>query len=195
MVHCKVPKLFGFTLAEMLIALTILAEIVTFTIPKILMSQQNAAYNAEAREFMGVVSTAYQLYSAKNGAPPSNFAASDLAPYLNFVGSVTTPVDDMYENTTLPCSETTCFRLHNGAVVRLSSCYFGGTSTTNSIWMLFDPDGMVTDGTTNGPGKSLFIILYYNGQTTTYANKKVTAGNICGVYSSIHPDPPWFHWN
>lgn len=40
----------GFTLAELLIALAILGVIATFTIPKILTTQQNSKYNAMAKE-------------------------------------------------------------------------------------------------------------------------------------------------
>lgn len=43
----------GFTLAELLIALTILGVIATFTIPKILTAQQASTYNAIAKETMG----------------------------------------------------------------------------------------------------------------------------------------------
>lgn len=50
----------GFTLAELLIALSILGVIATFTIPKVLQSQQNGKYNTMAKEAIATISQAYQ---------------------------------------------------------------------------------------------------------------------------------------
>lgn len=58
----------GFTLAELLIALTILGLIATFTIPKILVSQQKQTYNVAEKEAIASVSSACQLYSLGTGA-------------------------------------------------------------------------------------------------------------------------------
>jgi prepilin-type N-terminal cleavage/methylation domain-containing protein len=54
----------GFTLAELLIALAILGEIATFTIPKILSSQQNGTNKAKAKEAFSMVSSAYNSISS-----------------------------------------------------------------------------------------------------------------------------------
>jgi prepilin-type N-terminal cleavage/methylation domain-containing protein len=48
----------GFTIAELLIALLILGEIATFTIPKIISSQQNAQKMAVFKETLAAISTA-----------------------------------------------------------------------------------------------------------------------------------------
>jgi prepilin-type N-terminal cleavage/methylation domain-containing protein len=53
--------LIGFTLAELLIALTILGEIAAFTIPKIISSQQNGQKRAVTKEMIAMFSAAYQL--------------------------------------------------------------------------------------------------------------------------------------
>ena len=45
----------GFTLAELLIALLIIAEIATFTIPKVLTSQYDARRKAVFKEVIGMV--------------------------------------------------------------------------------------------------------------------------------------------
>jgi hypothetical protein len=72
---------------------------------------------------------------------------------------------------------------------------FNGTATTNAVQVFFDPDGQVTDTTTNGPGKSINFWLYTTGQVvdighvvsgTTYSGGSVGA-NLSRV-------PPWFSW-
>ncbi|MCE3235965.1 MAG: hypothetical protein K0Q50_2145 [Vampirovibrio sp.] len=55
----------GFTLAELLISLSILGIIATFTIPKLLMNQRVSAYNASAHESAASISGAYQQHWAR----------------------------------------------------------------------------------------------------------------------------------
>lgn len=58
----SLEQLAGFTLAELLIALTILGVITTFTIPKILASQQDGQRNAVLKESIATLdSTLYNL--------------------------------------------------------------------------------------------------------------------------------------
>lgn len=52
----------AFTLAELLIALAILGVIATFTIPKILATQQTQQYNAIAKDDIHMIVGAYQQY-------------------------------------------------------------------------------------------------------------------------------------
>ena len=75
-------RLNGFTLAELLIALVILGLIATFTIPKVLQSQQNAQYKSSAKEVASMISGAYQaaLSTGKN-----KIYVYDLTPYMNYV--------------------------------------------------------------------------------------------------------------
>lgn len=56
----------GFTLAELLISLAILGVIATFTIPKIIKAQQDAKFNAIAKEAATMVTGAYQQYQSQN---------------------------------------------------------------------------------------------------------------------------------
>jgi Tfp pilus assembly protein FimT len=53
----------GFTLAELFIALGILGMIATFTIPKVLQTQQGNQYRSAAKETAAMVSEAYAAYS------------------------------------------------------------------------------------------------------------------------------------
>ena len=185
----------GFTLAELLIALAILGVIATFTIPKVITSQQNSKYNAAAKEVAGMIGAAYTVYSQSN-TPTANTSAGDLTQYMNFVASdSSSSIDGFYNSGTRACSSYPCVRLHNGGMLSWATAGFTGTNTTNAIYFYFDPDGVVTDGTTNGPGKSVTFWLYYNNRVTSYSN--IVAGTVYGG-GTANPnatyDPPWFSW-
>ena len=171
----------GFTLAELLIALAILGVIATFTIPKILVSQQNGKYNAAAKEAVGMIAGAYQQ-AQLSGTISATTKGVDLTPYMNFVKYDTsgTLVDDNPPNTSWDCSSISpCLFLHNGGTLHFEPNTFGGTSSTNFFKIEFDPDGKVTDATTNGPGKAVEFRLYYNGRISS---------------SGGSDDPSWFSW-
>ncbi len=172
----------GFTLAELLIALAILGVIATFTIPKILAAQQDQSYNAKAKEAAAMVSTAYQKHLL-SGQLSTSSSMMSLSQYMNYLSVDTTSTIDTYQtSTTRACTGWTCLRLHNGAVIRHGGNPFG--TTTGGVWFDVDPDGQVTDGTTNGPGKAVQFALRYNGRITTL-----------GVQSGDPAvDPPWFSW-
>jgi len=185
----------GFTLAELLIALSILGVIATFTIPKILTTQQNSKYNATAHEAASMIAAAYTAYS-KDHAPSASTTPGDLTPYMNFVAAdSSSTVDAFYEANTHDCATYPCLKLHNGGMFSYETGGFTGTSTTHAIYFYFDPDGRVTDGTTNGPGKSVCFWLYFNGRISSYAN--ITPGTVYAA-GTVNPDPvsdpPWFSW-
>jgi prepilin-type N-terminal cleavage/methylation domain-containing protein len=74
----------GFTLAELLIAVAILGEIATFTIPKIVSAQQNGAYKAASKEAAATISQAYALYRLENTVSSST-RFGDMTSYINYV--------------------------------------------------------------------------------------------------------------
>lgn len=173
----------GFSLAEVLISVLILAEIATFTIPKILYSQQVSQYNANAKEVMGILTSAYQVYSQAN-TPTASTTPGDILAYINYVSIDTArTIDQSYTYGTSACAAglNACYRLHNGGLLK-GYVYANFTSATSTgyLWFLFDPDG-TTDSTTNGPGKSLLMYLYFNGRLSTYSHVHNTTS-----------DPPWF---
>src|SRR5438270_879458 len=94
----------GFTLAELLICLVILGEIATFTIPKLINAQQNKQYNTIAKEGIGSISQAYQLYTLNNTVTAST-TGGFLTSYFNSVKVDTsgTTVDDITGYGSLPC--------------------------------------------------------------------------------------------
>lgn len=187
----------AFTLAELLIALAVLGVIATFTIPKVLQSQQDERYNAIAKESAGMISQAYSVYVAEHGAQANNslMTPAELTPYLNFVKVDTaTTMDNKYTQGSVACSSTyVCLKLHNGALLMYDVSntfdYYSTTAGLNPpfLWFVLDPDG-VNSGTTNGAGKSVGFILYNTGRLETNG----TCPPSYGCSSSL--DPPWFRW-
>lgn len=187
----------GFTLAELLIALAILGVIATFTIPKVLNVQQNSQYNAIAKEAAGTIAQAYETYKLQNGQS-ANIGFQDMTPYLNYVRvtSICT-LDDRQTLTTRTCDAShLALFLHNGAMIWYNTSDFTGTEPTRSVEILLDPDGKVTDGTTNGPGKSIQFFLYYDGHLLTRGDTIPNTWAAGSTYASPNPtfDPPWFSW-
>ncbi len=185
----------GFTLAEVLIALAILGVIATFTLPKIIYTSQDEKYNAIAKEVGGIITTAYQQHQ-NSGLVTTATKSPDLIPYLNYVKyDTSSTLDDTFTVGTLTCTSLEpCVRFHNGALLFFRRYSFSGTNTTNNIWFALDPDGKVTDGTTNGPGKAVWFALYYNGSLKTF--NSLAPNTVCsgGTWNPSSIDPPWFHW-
>lgn len=187
----------GFTLAELLIAMAILGVVATFTIPKVLQSQQDGKYKAIAKEAAGFVYGAYQ--SATTQGFNQNLQTRQLTPYLNYVKFDTSSViDNHYGGGTKNCdSSQPCILLHNGARVQLTQNYFNGTASTNAIWFRVDPDGKETvTVSTTGPGKSVNFMIYANGRITTGGGCLTGTTYDAGVVPcGVGEDPPWFSWD
>ncbi len=178
----------GFTLAELLISLAILGVIATFTIPKILSAQQNAADSAKAKEAMATISAAYQAYQQDNTVTASTTSAS-LIPYLNYVARDTSGyLDDIPNNSTYNCNSVICLKLHNGSMLAMrTSENFNGTGSNNGWWFLLDPDGAPSNRA------SIAFVLYYNGRISTagkcggFVTSNINSYTCDPVY-----DPSWF---
>lgn len=198
----KEQHLTGFTLAELLICLAILGEIATFTIPKLLSSQQDQRFNAIAKEVAGTLASAYQVYFVTNAVTASTNCSS-LTPYLNYAKVDTTSrIDSEQGGTYVDCSDSSieCFRLHNGAILwdAKTNVDFGGVSDLNAIYFLVDPDGVYSNST-NGYGKSIKFYLYRNGRVATWAS--ISSGTITHEWGNYYVtnadatrDPSWFSW-
>jgi prepilin-type N-terminal cleavage/methylation domain-containing protein len=193
----------GFSLAEILMTLAIMGLLAAFTVPKLVQpSTNNAAFNAKANDAAVMIMTAYQAMKAE-GNVTTNTISWDLTPYMNYVSTdISTSVDDWHTGNTWGCdSNFKCLKLHNGGILVFDRLAFGGTATTNGIAFQFDPDGKVTDGTTNGPGKSVTFYLYYDGAIRTPATGRSGGEGYnpgWGPYAleSNNPSvvPPWFSW-
>lgn len=190
----------AFTLAELLIALAILGVIATFSIPKVLQSQQDASYKAIAKEAAGAIAEAYTVYRGQN-TPTANTKAIDILQNLNYVKIETTCLfDEIPTGDVADCAAANirCYRLHNGAILETVDWQeFGGTATTNAIFFYLDPDGKYS-GSPTGPGKSVGIFLYFNGRLTNWGNVLPNTNNNTG-WGPYNPDPAkdpaWFSWN
>ena len=188
----------GFTLAELLIALLILGVIATFTIPKVLQSNQSNHWNATARETMAAVSEAYSVYRFENTVSAS-FNGGSLSPYFNYVKRDSSKNIDSQQGQGLwSCNATNriCLDLHNGGTLfTFSDQTLNNLATTNAIQFWYDPDGIYI-GTNEGPGKSLRFFLYYNGKVNTIGDIETEA---CDSSSCVTKNTSrvanWFSWN
>jgi prepilin-type N-terminal cleavage/methylation domain-containing protein len=189
----------GFTLTELLISLSILGVIAIFIIPKILIAQQNNRNNAIAKEAAGMLAGAFSSYKL-NYQSVTTMYPSDLFTALNYVksdSSSTIDAEQTQANSTCTSPGAPCVKLHSGAMVMAwDVCgHFGGGNTTNAVYYQIDPDGIVTDGTTNGPGKSLVFALYYSGRISTYGTLATgTTSQTCALSATANRDPSWFSW-
>jgi prepilin-type N-terminal cleavage/methylation domain-containing protein len=189
----------GFTLAELLIALAILGVIATFTIPKVLQSQQSAKSNAIAKEVAAIVSSAYANYRIKNTVD-ANTGMDDLIQFINYVKwDSGATVDDVPTYGPKPCSGgAMCFVLHNGAMFwYIWDEDFGGTATTNAIRFSIDPDGVYSGNSADGPSKSVQFLLYTDGKIRTWGSTLPnTYSDFMGPTGpNASLDPSWFSWN
>ena len=186
----------GFTLAELLIALAILGMIATFTIPKILNSQQNGQKKAAAKEVASMLSGAYSAYQLAQPAS-TGLKTKDLTPYMNYVRLETANqlIDGTVTEGSLTCNSTSpCLALHNGGKLYFWDESFGGTSAAHAIAVTFDPDGAYS-GSTTGSGKGVEFVLYYNGRLGSYATVMPGTVNSAGPWTTCSScDPDWFDW-
>lgn len=194
----------GFTLAELLIALGILGVLTTFTIPKVLVAQQNGRSNAAAKEAAAAISQAFAIYKSRNTVTAST-GCGDLIPYLNYVRIDTaTQMDDIPGSGSNTCGGGSnslvdaCYILHSGAAIMYctnADDYFGGTSSTNAIFIQVDPDGSY-GGSTSGPSKSVLFFLYPSGRLATMGTISPNTVTSGGSPQSAWPagDPTWFSW-
>lgn len=145
-----------------------------------------------------MISGAYQAYKQSNSIT-SGMVPADLSPYINYVSvdTASTPMDNEYSLGTHNCNNARpCLHLHNGAVLYLDSDSFGGTASTNLILFDLDPDGKVTDGTTNGPGKAMEFGLYTTGRLIDHSGALPGSATSSGAYNAnAGRVPPWFSWN
>lgn len=146
-----------------------------------------------------MLTSALRVYSLTTPIT-SNTGIQDITPYLNYtVLDTTSTIDDVNQAGSIACNSWgtgKCLRLHNGAyLLYWSGDRFNGTTSLNGVPFLFDPDGKVTDGTTNGPGKSVMFFLYSNGRIKDYGNID-TGSTYSGGVETVNPGgvPSWFSW-
>jgi prepilin-type N-terminal cleavage/methylation domain-containing protein len=185
----KLKAVRGFTLAEVLISLLIIAEIATFTIPKIITGQQNGAYNAKAKEAAGMVSVAFQK-AKLDGLITTSSNIGTLTPYMNYLKTDNTTLLDDETGAAYQCGSggKFCLALPNGAYLMHNSGgnFFGSTSTTSDVYFWVDPDGQ-----RNSETYSQFFILTYSGRVVSAGDIKE---NYNGYAANCCSNAPWFGW-
>jgi prepilin-type N-terminal cleavage/methylation domain-containing protein len=189
----------AFSLVELLISLAIMGLVAVFTVPAVFQtssSGQSAKYTSMAADTAFMIMNAYERYRAESTTVAMSTTAGALTSYMNYVAvDTSTPIDDWQGSGTWGCtSSVRCLVLHNGGRLAYWATTYpfsskpGTTSETYALLFQFDPDGRVTTGTTNGPGKALPIVLYYDGKVGTEGTARANS------YYSGTPsyDPPWF---
>lgn len=200
-------NLFGFTLAELLIALAILGVIATFTIPKILQAQSDSRKSAIVKETAATIASLYQEYKTNNtvtGTTSMGTIMLAIEPKMNYIKRISPaiwsnafddPLGDPWTDGG-ECSNTVrCYILPSGALLTVggSGIAFGGTSSTNAVRFLIDVDG----GYNGDRSNSIWFFLYYNGRVTHYGSgiSADTTSQGGDVYQpNAAYDPPWFSW-
>lgn len=178
----------GFTLAELLISLAILGVIATFTIPRVITVTGDSRNKALAKDAAAMVSGAYSTFQLTNSATSATTGA-DLTQFMNYVNLDTTTdysAGGSQLGTALQqCSATLpCLKLHNGGVLQYDTVMtLGGTTTTNAVYMNFDPDGAGVQG-------AITFIQYANGRLST-GQSAGTATPSGGSLSRIASDPAY----
>lgn len=185
----------GFSLTELLISLLIIGQIAVFTIPKLLVSQQNQKYRAIAKETAGTLVNAYMVYRTKNTVSTSTHN-KDVIPFINYIKYETSGSVDRDAGNgagTFSCSASNpCLRMANGSVIWFYDYTFLSTTNGAAIAFMLDPDGKVT-----GVSDSLWFYVYYNGLTRTEVDclnpTSLSDGYTCTP--GANPNPAWFSWS
>ena len=158
---------FGFTLAELLIAMVILGVIATFTIPKILQTQQDNQRKAVFRETYASISSLINQ-GRQQGIDPATMRGY-IASHLNFVkicpNNLTTDGcwNAAIQGTWPNYSDNAGGILHNGAVlgnIQNDGCCYMGTPGAWCAATLVDWNGV------NGPntdGNDIVGLIYNYG--------------------------------
>ena len=184
----------GFSLAELLIALLILGEISTFTIPKVINAQQSRQRATNMKDTAAMIAAAYQQAELR-GVTDINTRLQNLTPYFNYVSVDTaSTIDDIVGYGTQNCAPAfPCYRLHNGGLL-LDRASFAGTGTTNAMVMHLDLEGNYS-GSTTGDGKSVMLVLFYSGRITSRGQLNTGITSSQGTWGTEpNGDPSWVVW-
>lgn len=198
-INCAIPRQ-GFSLAEILIALTLLGILSAFAVPKLLNSvnnSQSGKFSAITKDMATAILSAYNQYKETNASVATTTKGVDILANTNYIKIETSgTIDDVYGYGTGTCSAASqCYRYPNGGVLLMDTTEsFNGKSTTNAVAFWFDPDGKVTNGGgASTDGKAIRLLLYYDGKIRTWGTVLPgTTSSTVGWGGYSVSDPPWF---
>jgi prepilin-type N-terminal cleavage/methylation domain-containing protein len=212
----------GFSIAEVLIGLALMAVLATFAISKIFNSNNN---NTEYRNKVLIQETAHAVEAAYakyrlNNNPTAATTFADVTPYINYIKVDTTAKtidEDPPSVATIACNGfvgAACLLMPNGVYILYSSsptAAFADTSNKHALWIQVDPNGRADHaGQADGANKGVQLKVYFDGKVRSRANQLVdscnnaSAGVACpsgagrvmaGGDDDPVPDPYWFNWN
>ena len=195
----KMPRP-AFTLTELLIALTVLGLIATFTIPKLLNNYQYSQANAIAKEAASSVNQAITAYEHSSPLATDLSVNTIFQSTLGYVEKDMSSIVDSFPNgsasaTGIDCAAYDCYRLHNGAMIAMDpDTRIPGNNANDAIFIFVDPDGKFSDL------KAVAFAVYVNHRIRTYGSLvNPTTGKHSAVLTfSTGPvpnrDPDWFAW-
>ena len=201
----RIESCLGFTLAEVLIALALLGIIAAFTIPKILQNSGNNAYNSQAKEYMGMLSTAYVSDLLNNKLTSTTTLTQFIDAHLNVTRDTSSLTDVAASiGSTVPvgnCAQPPrwCYRLSNGAIMTAAIDEKYNNTDPSAAWgVVIDLDGKPS-GAVSSPGDVFIFFLMlkdghlYTGGTLPVALNQYYVDNTSNIVSpGIYKDPTWF---
>lgn len=187
----------GFTLAELLLALGILAVLAIFTIPKVIKAQQNSAFLSGSKEAAATISQALYMWRTTNYSATGTW--SNITPYLNYVKVDTTSSIDGSPNDGIGvtvCGDAggNCYKMPNGAMLKLWD--WGACGDLNDIndyeFILYDPDGTLT-----ARQDSVWFVASPKGRVKPWSELSASE-SVCDLVGAYPGDPSykpsWFSW-
>jgi prepilin-type N-terminal cleavage/methylation domain-containing protein len=186
----------GFTLAELLVVLTVLSIISTFSVSKLLISTQFHQYKAMAKEFAGNLSEAYQKATLETTLNAST-TLQTIMKHMNYVSVQTTGnLDDSPGWAYMDCNWDggQCMTLQNGAKLYYKPLMeFGGTGENNGMWVMIDPDAKA-----DGYIKAATFFVTFKGRVLEVSDIQgpgISSNQDCwGGACYYVATPDWFKW-
>ncbi|XVJ51883.1 MAG: prepilin-type N-terminal cleavage/methylation domain-containing protein [Vampirovibrio sp.] len=165
----KNRSLQAFTLAELLVSLSVLGLVAAFAIPKVLISVSDQSTKAAGREAFAMINDAFMAYKAEQGGIVDSGATTvDLVKYMNYkqaLSALTTPTLNAgltaVNGVTAP---TSAIQLLNGLVVGYlaADTMTDNTSVVGKGTLGFDIDP-------DGPGAAAPITIYLGSDGRAFA--------------------------
>jgi len=195
-------KVFGFTLAEVLIALGVIGVVVALTIPSLIQKTQDAEFHSAWKKEFSVISQAYDSVRADNNYDMSTyFTASGIDGLFTDMGKYIS-----YRNADLSSVNfSTVYKTLSGAYLSsLNLTYMqydfkDGTHLSGRYDTVYTPSNSMivwvdVNGVFKGPnvlGKDLYGLLIYTDRILPMGATGTNLENTCNKTAYSCPKPPF----